>query len=124
MTTFSEEKCTRCRLENARTLYIIRRDEFFDRSNPYGSANRDYDDNDRRFIWFCKAIVEAMHVLEIKADVFHCHDWQTGLAPLFLRIVEQEHGISLALKTFFSIHNLAFQGLVSQWLVSIHKSSR
>ena len=93
------------------TLYIIRRDEFFDRSNPYGSDNRDYSDNDRRFIWFCKAIVEAMHVLELKADIFHCHDWQTGLAPLFLRIAEQEHGISLALKTFFSIHNLAFQGL-------------
>lgn len=93
------------------TLYVLRRDEFFDRSNPYGAANRDYDDNDRRFIWFCKAIVEAMHVLEIKADIFHCHDWQSGLAPLFLRVVEQEHGISLALKTFFSIHNLAFQGL-------------
>ncbi len=93
------------------TLYIIRRDEFFDRSNPYGSGNRDYDDNDRRFIWFCKAIVEAMHVLEIKADIFHCHDWQTGLAPLFLRMLEQEHRTTLALKTFFSIHNLAFQGL-------------
>ena len=93
------------------TLYIIRRDEFFDRSDPYGIANRDYSDNDRRFIWFCKAIVEAMHVLELKADIFHCHDWQTGLAPLFLRTAEQEHDISLALKTFFSIHNLAFQGL-------------
>lgn len=93
------------------TLYIIRRDEFFDRSNPYGSGNRDYDDNDRRFIWFCKAIVEAMHVLEIKADIFHCHDWQTGLAPLFLRMLEQEHRTTLGLKTFFSIHNLAFQGL-------------
>ncbi len=93
------------------TLYVLRRDEFFDRSNPYGTANRDYDDNDRRFIWFCKAIVEAMHVLDIKADIFHCHDWQTGLAPLYLRIVEQENRISLGLKTFFSIHNLAFQGL-------------
>ena len=93
------------------TMYVIRRDEFFDRSNAYGASNRDYDDNDRRFIWFCKAIVEAMHVLEIKADILHCHDWQTGLVPLFLRMVEQERGASLALKTFFSIHNLAFQGL-------------
>lgn len=93
------------------TMYVIRRDEFFDRSGPYGASNRDYDDNDRRFIWFCKAIVEAMHVLEIKADILHCHDWHTGLAPLFLRMVEQERGASLALKTFFSIHNLAFQGL-------------
>ena len=98
-------------LGKRQTMYVIRRDEFFDRSNPYGSANRDYDDNDRRFIWYCKAIVEGMRLLEIKADVFHCHDWQTGLAPLFLRIAEEEYGTSLALKTFFSIHNMAFQGL-------------
>ncbi len=97
-------------ISKRQTLYVIRRDEFFDRSNPYGTTNRDYDDNDRRYIWFCKAIVEAMHILHIKADILHCHDWQTGLAPLFLRAVEQEHGESLVLKTFFSIHNLAFQG--------------
>ena len=93
------------------TMYAIRRDEFFDRSNPYGSSNRDYEDNDRRFIWYCKAIVEGMRLLDIKADVFNCHDWQTGLAPLFLRVAEEEYNTSLALKTFFSIHNLAFQGL-------------
>ena len=98
-------------LGKRQTMYVIRRDEFFDRSNPYGSSNRDYDDNDRRFIWYCKAIVEGMRLLEIKADVFHCHDWQTGLAPLFLRVAETEYNTSLALKTFFSIHNLAFQGL-------------
>ena len=98
-------------LGKRQTMYVIRRDEFFDRSNPYGSSNRDYDDNDRRFIWYCKAIVEGMRLLEIKADVFNCHDWQTGLAPLFLRVAEEEYNTSLALKTFFSIHNLAFQGL-------------
>jgi len=92
-------------------LYVIRRDEFFDRQNPYGTRQRDYDDNDRRFVFFCKAVVESMRLLEIKADVLHCHDWQTGLLPLFLRFKEQESGVSLALKTFFSIHNLAFQGL-------------
>ena len=98
-------------LGKRQTMYVIRRDEFFDRSNPYGSFNRDYDDNDRRFIWYCKAIVEGMRLLDLKADVFNCHDWQTGLAPLFLRVAEEEYNTSLALKTFFSIHNLAFQGL-------------
>ncbi|MEM9161128.1 MAG: glycogen synthase GlgA [Verrucomicrobiota bacterium] len=98
-------------LGKRQALYLIRRDEFFDRSFPYGTNGRDYDDNDRRFIYFCKAIVEAMRLLDIKADVLHCHDWQTGLTPLFLRVEEQETGTSLALKTFFSIHNLAFQGL-------------
>lgn len=93
------------------TLYVIRRDEFFDRSQLYGTRSRDYDDNDRRYIYFCKAIVQALHLLEWKADIFHCHDWQTGLAPLFLRMEEQKTRKSIALKTFFSIHNLAFQGL-------------
>ncbi len=93
------------------TLYVVRRDEFFDRRCAYGTPQRDYDDNDRRYIYFCKAVVKAMHVLSIKADIFHCHDWQTGLAPLFLRCEEQKRETSLAGKTFFTIHNLAFQGL-------------
>lgn len=93
------------------TLYIIRRDEFYDRAHLYGTRSRDYDDNDRRFIYFSKAVVQAMRLLGIKADILHCHDWQTGLLPLFLRMAEQQTGKSLALKTFFSIHNLAFQGL-------------
>jgi starch synthase len=69
-------------LGKRQTLYIVRRDEFFDRANLYGTRERDYDDNDRRYIYFCKAVVEAMRLLEIKADVLHCHDWQTGLLPL------------------------------------------
>lgn len=95
------------------TLYVVRRDEFFDRKYAYGTPSRDYDDNDRRYIYFCKAIVKAMHTLGIKADILHCHDWQTGLAPLFLRYAEQQSGVSLAGKTFFTIHNLAFQGVFS-----------
>lgn len=98
-------------LGKRQTLYVIRRDEFYDRANLYGTRQRDYDDNDSRFIYFSKAVVQAMRLLGIKADILHCHDWQTGLLPLFLRMTEQETGKSLALKTFFSIHNLAFQGL-------------
>ncbi|MDQ8203665.1 glycogen synthase GlgA [Pelagicoccus sp. SDUM812003] len=101
-------------LGRRQTLYIIRRDEFFDRTNLYGTRERDYDDNDRRYIYFCKAVVQAMRLLGIKADILHCHDWQAGLLPLFLRMEEQANSISLALKTFFSIHNLAFQGLFPQ----------
>ena len=98
-------------LERRRTLYIIRRDEFYDRGNLYGTRERDYDDNDQRYTYFCKAVVDAIRLLDIKADIVHCHDWQTGLLPLFLRIAEQQSGKSIALKTFFTIHNLAFQGL-------------
>ncbi|MCX6938993.1 MAG: glycogen synthase GlgA [Verrucomicrobia bacterium] len=92
-------------------VYLICRDEFFDRRHPYGTGERDYEDNHHRFIFFCKGVVETMRLLRINADVIHCHDWQTGLLPLLLRHAEQRHGDVLAMRTVFSIHNLAFQGV-------------
>jgi starch synthase len=99
------------RLEKGLTLFVIRRDEFYDRSQLYGASHRDYEDNDRRFIFFSKAVVEGMRLAEFKADILHCHDWQAGLAPLFLRMEEGRSEETLADKTVFTIHNIAFQGL-------------
>jgi starch synthase len=93
------------------TVYLICRDEFFDRSHAYGNAERDYEDNHHRFMFFCKAVVEAMRVLRFNADIVHAHDWQTGLLPLMLRHAEQRYGDLLAMKTLFTVHNLAFQGV-------------
>ncbi len=93
------------------TLYVIRRDEFYDRSHPYGGEGRDYDDNDCRFIYFCKAVVEVLRIVDFKADVVHCHDWQTGLLPVLLRMEERKLQDTLALKTVLTIHNIAFQGV-------------
>lgn len=52
-----------------------------------------------------------MRLLRMNTDVIHCHDWQTGLLPLLLRHAEQRHGDVLAMRTVFTIHNLAFQGV-------------
>ncbi len=93
------------------TLYVIRRDEFFDRRQPYGFGGRDYDDNDRRFIYFAKSVVEVLRIIDFKADILHCHDWQTGLTPLMLRYEEGRLRETLALKTIFTIHNISFQGV-------------
>ncbi len=93
------------------TVYLVCRDEFFDRRNPYGTGERDFEDNHHRFIFFCKGVVETMRLLRFNADVLHCHDWQTGLLPLLLRHAEQRHGDILAMRTVFTIHNLAFQGI-------------
>jgi starch synthase len=93
------------------TVYFVGRDEFFDRRFPYGNGERDYEDNDARFIFFCKAVVEVMRIAEIRADVVHCHDWQAALLPLLLRYEERRSGISLTMKTVFTIHNIAFQGI-------------
>ncbi len=93
------------------TIHLICREEFFDRRNPYGTPERDYEDNHHRFIFFCKGVVETMRFLEMSADVIHGHDWQCGLLPLLLRHAEQRYGITLAMKTVFTIHNIAFQGV-------------
>ncbi len=93
------------------TLHLICREEFFDRKQPYWTGERDYDDNDARFIFFQKAAVEVLRLTDFKADLVHCHDWQTGLLPVFLRDAERRHGVTLALKTLFTIHNIAYQGV-------------
>jgi starch synthase len=93
------------------TVYLVCRDEFFDRRHPYGTGERDFEDNHHRFIFFCKGVVEAMRLLRMNADAVHCHDWQTGLLPLLLRHAEQRHGDILAMRTVFTVHNLAFQGV-------------
>lgn len=92
-------------------IYLICRDEFFDRSFPYGNGRRDYEDNAERFIFFAKAVVDTLRLTELQADVVHSHDWQASLVPLLLRVAEQRHGLTLAMKTVFTIHNIAFQGL-------------
>ncbi len=93
--------------------YFIRRDEFFDRSQLYGLPERDYDDNFERFIFFQKAVVALLDTLNLKPDIVHCSDWQTGLLPLFLRHGIQGMGRNQTERTVFTIHNLAYQGIFS-----------
>jgi len=93
------------------TLHLVGREEFFDRKLPYWTGERDYDDNDARFIFFQKAVAELLRLTDFKADIVHCHDWQTGMLPLFLRDAEQRYEVTLALKTVFTIHNIAYQGI-------------
>lgn len=96
------------------TLHLICREEYFDRKLPYWTGERDYDDNDARFIFFQKATAELLRLTDFKADIVHCHDWQTGMLPLFLRDMEGRYGVTLALKTVFTIHNIAYQGIFSR----------
>jgi starch synthase len=92
-------------------VYLICREEFFDRKGPYGNGERDYEDNHHRYIFFCKGVVETLRLTNIQADIVHAHDWQAALMPLFLRYAERRNGVTLTLKTIFTIHNIAFQGV-------------
>ena len=93
------------------TVHLICREEFFDRRAPYGNGERDYEDNADRFIFFCKGVVEALRLGDVQADVVHSHDWQGALLPLLIREAERRQGVTIAMKTIFTIHNIAFQGV-------------
>lgn len=82
--------------------------------NLYGNENGDYKNNDLRFGIFCKAIVDLS--LRLSIDVLHLNDWHTALSALFIK------ESNLKIKTIFTIHNLAYQGLFdkySLWKLSI-----
>jgi starch synthase len=103
------------------TVYLICRDEWFDRRGLYGNGERDYEDNFHRFLFFQKGVIETLRLLDLRADILHCHDWQTGLLPLLTRYAERRFGATLATATVFTIHNLAFQGLFP--LRSYHRTN-
>lgn len=92
-------------------VYLIRRDEFFDRSELYNLPDRDYDDNFERYVFFQKAVTALIDHLGRPFDVVHAHDWQAGLMPLYLRHGMQGEGRGGREKTVFTIHNLAYQGI-------------
>ena len=93
------------------TVHLVCREEFFDRRGAYGNGERDYEDNSERFIFFSKAVVESLRLSDAGADIVHCHDWQAALVPVLLRQAERRHGVTLALKTVFTIHHIAYQGV-------------
>ena len=92
-------------------VYLICREEFFDRRAPYGNGERDFEDNSDRFVFFCKGVVETLRLADLQADVVRSHDWAAALLPRFLRESERRHRATLALATVFMIHTIADQGL-------------
>lgn len=93
------------------TVYLIKNDDYYDREGLYGTEKGDYGDNAERFTFFCKAALELLKMTGFKPDIIHCHDWQTGLIPVYLKTLFKNDSSLSAVKTVFTIHNLAYQGL-------------
>ena len=93
-----------CTAPNGVQVFLIRRDEYFDRSALYGVEGAAYEDNAERFIYFSRAVVELARRAMPPPDVIHVHDWQTALVPVLVK--ERK----LPFKTVLTIHNLAYQG--------------
>jgi len=90
-------------------LFIDQPELFGNRPNPYGDDEGDYPDNDLRFIFFNRAVIELAKSFPHSPDILHCNDWQCGLAPLYLKL-ERENGNLQKTASVFTIHNLAYQG--------------
>lgn len=86
------------------TVYLIARDEYFDRSGVYGVDGRDYQDNAARFIYFTKSVLELAGKLDPVPDVLHANSWETALLPVFSR--EQRRSF----RTVLTPHSLEYQG--------------
>ena len=83
---------------------------FFDRPAPYGERNRDYPDNGLRFAFFARSILEYFRTRGERPDVFHVHDWQGGLLPVYLKAFYADDPVLRRTPSVMTIHNLAYQG--------------
>lgn len=96
-------------------IYFVDQPEYYGRNELYRENGEDYKDNCERFVFFSRAVMEAVRLLDLPVDVLHCNDWQTGLIPAYLEIeyegIERFENIA----SLLTIHNLAYQGHFWHW---------
>lgn len=93
-------------------FYFLDNEYYFKRDGIYG-----FYDEAERFAFFSRALLEMIPFLGFKPDIIHCHDWHTGLVSVFLRAFYQERESYRNLKTVFTIHNLRYQGVFSEFIL-------
>ena len=88
------------------TYYFIDNQEYFTCDTPYGDIRYDIE----KFVFFDKAVLSMLKQIDFRPDLIHCHDWETGLIPVFLKTLYGDENYYRGIRTVFSIHNLKFQG--------------
>ncbi|MEJ5330538.1 MAG: glycogen/starch synthase [Desulfobaccales bacterium] len=101
------------RLPSGVHFYFIGQDALYNRDGLYGTAYGDFEDNAERFIFFSRAVVEMVEALELELDVCHCHEWQSGLVPVYCRTLYRERPRLQRLPIVYTVHNVGFQGIFS-----------
>lgn len=99
-------------------VYFLKNDMYYQRDQLYGDSQGDYPDNAERFIYFSRSILEVCKRLNFFPDVLHCHDWQTGLVPIYLRQLHKTDPAFARTASVYTIHNLGYQGLF--WHYDMH----
>jgi len=93
------------------SVYFLEREDLYGRSNLYGDASGDYEDNLERFAFLAHGALRLTDALSFKPDVIHCHDWQTGLVPALMKGPYGNAAFFKDTRTVFTIHNLGYQGV-------------
>jgi starch synthase len=96
-------------------VYFVVQDEYFNRNELYREDGADYIDNCERYVFFCRAVMDAIRLLELKVDVLHTNDWQTGLIPAYLKTEYAAVPGYEQIASLLTIHNLAYQGQFWHW---------
>jgi len=96
-------------------VYLVHQADYYDRAELYQSAGRDYPDNCERFVFFSRAVMEAIRLLELDVDILHCNDWQTGIVPAYHKIEYRGVPRFERAASLITVHNLAFQGTFWHW---------
>src|SRR5262245_27265650 len=92
-------------------VYLIDQPTYFDRETLYGEAGKDYNDNCERFVFFSRAVLELIRLMNLPVDVVHANDWQTGLIPAYLAAEYREKSPQHEkIASVLTIHNMAYQG--------------
>jgi starch synthase len=98
-------------------VVLVDRPDLYDRESIYGAGGTDYPDNARRFGFLARASLEYARHIDERFDVLHAHDWQAGLAPVYLNTLYKNDPRLGAMASLFTIHNLAYQGsFAPEWL--------
>jgi starch synthase len=96
------------------SVYFIDNSKYFDRPGMYRTKYGDYKDNDERFMFFSRAVLEGAKFIGFKPDIIHCHDWQTGLIPAYLKTLYQIDSFFVKTASVFTINNIAYQGMFAK----------
>jgi len=96
-------------------VYLVQNDDYYDRNELYRENGEDYSDNCERFVFFCRAVLEAIRSLELDVDVINANDWQTGLIPAYLKTDYAEARGYQQIASVITIHNIEYQGLFWHW---------
>lgn len=96
-------------------VYLVQQDDFFNRPGIYGDQRGNYRDNCQRFVFFCRAVMETVRLLDLPVDILHVNDWPTSLIPAYLDIEYRGTAGFENVASLLTIHNVAFQGRFWHW---------